>query len=153
MDNLNCPECGKTFETGYALSSHRNQEHGTVKSYQEMQIQAARKKIKRAYVAGYVSAGFTTIVAILGLLGSDAWSLIDAAIFFGLSWGISKNNRACAVAMFVIWILEKAVQVVQSPISLTGLPVAIIFGYLFYGGISGTFEYRRIIGSGSAIDK
>jgi serine/threonine-protein kinase len=84
------------------------------------------------------------VFAILGLLGTDLTALIDAAVIAGLTFGVYKKNRGCAIAMFVVWVIEKLTQWMFDPVALFGLPIAILFGYYFFEGILGTFEYHRI---------
>ena len=79
-----------------------------------------------------------------GLLGFDAWSLIEAAVILGLTIGVWNRNRGCAIALFAIWVIEKVFQGVSKPSSLTGLPMAVTMAAFFWEGISGTLAYHRV---------
>jgi len=114
-------------------------------------MEKATSAIKNAWIAGAISGVLTMIVALIGAFGYDLWNLIDAFLILGLSFGIYKKNRACAVILFVYWIGGKILQIVELGVqgqvgsSIGTLPIAIIFGYYFFQGIRGTFAYRRIV--------
>lgn len=62
------------------------------------------KRIKNAWITGIVSGSITlifTLIAMNGsqILGFSIWNLSDVALIFGLTFGIYKKSRACAVAM------------------------------------------------------
>ncbi|GAB3511105.1 hypothetical protein MNQ95_06880 [Pseudoxanthomonas daejeonensis] len=105
------------------------------------------KKIRHAWVAAIFSGGITlaaTLVAMSGtdVLGFSAWELIDVALIFGLAFGIYRKSRTCAVVMFCYFIASKILLAMQ--VGVTGVPMAIIFGYFFWQGVSGTFAYHKI---------
>ena len=104
-------------------------------------------------IAGFVSTAVTVIFAATGLMGTDAWALIDAAIILGLTIGVWNRNRGCAIALFVVWVIEKLFQLLSGPGSLVSIPIAIAFGVFFYQGISGTFAYHRWRGSRPPADR
>ena len=116
-----------------------------------MDMGKAKSAIKNAWIAGAISGVLTMIFSLIGAFGYDLWSLIDAFLILGLSFGIYKKNRACAVILFVYWIGSKILQIVELGVqgqvgsSIGTLPIAIIFGYYFFQGIRGTFAYRRIV--------
>ncbi len=144
MENPSCPECGKSFDSQFALADHVQEHRREAFVNADSDLKKAKSKIKTAAIAGYISVGLTVFFAISGLFGFGAFALIDATIILGLSIGVHLNNRGCAVALFCVWILEKIFQLVQNPSSFTGLPVAIIFTIMFYMGITGTFAYHRL---------
>ena len=115
-----------------------------------MNMEKANSAIKSAWIAGAISGVITLILALIGAFGYDLWSLIDAFLILGLSFGIYKKNRACAVILFVYWIGAKISQMWElgaqgQPAGLIGvLPIAILFGYYFFQGIRGTFAYHKI---------
>jgi len=139
-----CPECGKAYDGDFALSYHRKVVHDTdplaaaTPGYGN-----ALSHIRNAVIAGFVSTALTVVFAATGFMGMDAWSLIDATIILGLTIGVWNRNRGCAIALFVVWVLEKLFQFVSAPGSIVGIPIAIAFAVFFYQGISGTFEYHR----------
>ena len=144
LKNYYCQKCGSLLtKTGLCPNCGENENFTTNPDYWG-EIERANKRIKHAVIAGITSTVITVVFAILGLLGTDLTALIDAAIIAGLTFGVYKKNRGCAIAVFAIWVLEKLTQWILYPDSLFGLPIAILFGYFFYEGILGTFEYHRI---------
>ena len=113
-------------------------------------IAKANKRIKHAWIAGLISG----ILFPLGVLGG-----IDAIqtfwLLIGLTYGIYKKSRVCAVIMFVYFVggklILKLVESVKAGLGAhelgyslgTVLPWA-IFGYFFFQGIRGTFAYHTL---------
>jgi serine/threonine-protein kinase len=113
-----------------------------------MDLQKAEKAIKGAWVAAVISGSITLLVAVLSLVGVrlfnfTAWVLIDVALIFGLAYGIYRKNRACAVIMFVYFIISKIYMFIIGG-GVAGLPLAIVFAYFFFQGIRGTFAYHSL---------
>ena len=114
-----------------------------------MNMEKATSAIRNAWIAGAISGVLTMIVALIGAFGYDLWSLIDAFLILGLSFGIYKKNRACAVILFIylvinliaLWILVPLLELSEER---PFLPLWIIIGILFLQGIRGTFAYHRI---------
>jgi len=107
------------------------------------------KKIKGAWVAGLISGFMTlgvTLLAMAGtaMLGFDAWNLVDVAFVFGLTYGIYRKSRACAVLMLVYFVISRIAMMVETG-KPSGLLIGLIFFYYYARGISGTFAYRRLI--------
>ncbi len=115
--------------------------------------EAVRKQIKSAWVAGCVSGVLTlgvTLVAISGtaILGLDAWSLFDVPLIFGLSYGIYRRSRACAVLMLLYFIASKITFIVQTG-QANGILMAFVFAYFYWQGVVGTYAYRKLLESAS----
>jgi serine/threonine-protein kinase len=139
----------------------------------------AYQKIRTAWVAGIIVGVLNLIVTLIsvgliatgraGILGLNLWSLVDVFIIFGLTFGIYKKNRACAVIMFVYFanrilelvvtgklpnliavimfiyfVAKRILELVVGPVKLPNLIIAIFFGYFFFQGIRGTFAYHKI---------
>lgn len=107
-----------------------------------------RKKIKNAWVAAVISGSMTLVVTLIAMSGTDilgfsAWELLDVALVLLLAFGIYKKSRACAVAMLAYFVLSKILMMVESG-KPSGLPLAIVFIYFFWQGVSGTFAYHKL---------
>ncbi len=142
-DAFVCPDCGKSYDTEFGLSYHRKVVHEIDTFAAVTDDRQALARIRNAVIAGFISGGLTGLLAVTGFLGFDAWSLIDAALILGLTVGVWNRNRGCAIALFVVWIIEKLFQIVQDPGSFVSLPIGIAFAVLFWQGISGTFAYHQ----------
>ncbi|HTY07646.1 MAG TPA: hypothetical protein VMF29_00645, partial [Candidatus Edwardsbacteria bacterium] len=82
--------------------------------------------------------------------GFSAWNLLDAALILGLSFGLYRNSRTCAVILFAYFVLSKVMMWVQLG-NVAGLPLALAFGYFFLMGILGTFAYHQAKGQDTGI--
>ena len=107
------------------------------------------KKIKNAWVAGLISSGITLVLILIVVLGGpsiggiDAWSLADCAVFLGLTYGVYRKSRACAVLLLALYAAEKIFGWSTTG-SLKGLPVALVIMWFMAQGIVGTFQYHRL---------
>ncbi|MBL8277757.1 MAG: hypothetical protein JNL93_13735 [Pelomonas sp.] len=105
------------------------------------------KKIKSAWVAGCISGAVTLAVTLLAMAGTQtmgfsAWSLLDVALIFGLSFGIYKKSRTCAVVMLVYFVTSKIILMMEAR-AASGLLVALVFGYFYVQGILGIFAFHK----------
>ena len=127
-----------------------------------MDMTSAEEGIKKAWVAGVISGVFTLIVTAAAMagysfMGFSVWNLLDVAVIFGLTFGIYKKSRACAVIMLLYFVGSK-IFIWKETGSVSGLPLALILSYYFYQGVTGTFEYHSegnaqsqpVVKSGSA---
>jgi hypothetical protein len=105
------------------------------------------KKIKQAWVAGIISSAVTlvaTLVAMSGVkvLSYGAWELIDVALLLGLTYGIYRNSRVCAVLMLVYFLAAKLIML-RNGGQGGGLVLGIVFLYYYARGVMGTFAYHK----------
>ena len=118
---------------------------------QKMTQEAALKHIKHAWVAGVVSGSMTLVLILIAASGStvvaklgvDWWSLIDIVAISGLSLGIYKKSRVCALLMFIYFVGPKIILWATMG-NVRGVPLAILFGYFFFKGIRATFTYHSL---------
>jgi hypothetical protein len=73
----------------------------------------------------------------------SAWNLLDVAVIAGLTFGIYRKSRACAIIMLVYFIGSKLLLWSETK-SVSGLPMALIFGWFFFQGIRGTFTWHAL---------
>ena len=107
------------------------------------------KSIRNAWIVGTICGVLTLLVTLISAAGVDIpgldfdlWNLLDVLLIFGLIFGIYKKNRVCAILIFVYFVRSK-VLIWKESASVSGLSVAVIFGYYFLQGILGTFAYHR----------
>lgn len=106
-------------------------------------------KIKRAWVTGVISGSITLLVTLLAVagisfMGADAWFFFDVALIFGLTFGIYRKSRVCAVLMLIYFVASKIINIVQTG-EFSGWLVGLLFAYLYFQGVVGTFAYHRFI--------
>lgn len=104
-------------------------------------------KIKAGWGAGLVSILFTLVfigVALMGteIMGINAWGLIDVAVMAGLSYGIYRKSRTCAILLLAFFLLNKIIMWMNAG-SATGWFMALVFLWFFLQGVIGTFQYHR----------
>ena len=105
------------------------------------------KGIKGAVAAGIFSGCVTllfTVLAVAGVnpVGLDASAFLDVVLIFGLTFGISRKSRACAVILLGYFILSKIYMFSQTR-SAAGLPMAFVFAYFYAKGVAATFAWHR----------
>jgi hypothetical protein len=97
-------------------------------------------------------AGVTALFAFLAMagvkfMGIKADALLDAALFAGIAYGLSRYSRIAAVAGFALFVLEKIYMLVttKSVFSVGILGVIIALG--FWNSIRGAFAYAKLGGA------
>jgi hypothetical protein len=104
-------------------------------------LKKANNQIKTAWITGTIS-GVMTLLGTLFLNIPDLF--IDVVLTFGLSFGIYKKSRICAVIMFGYFIFSKILLWEILKGDPLGLIVSIAFIYFFWQGVQGTFAYHKI---------
>lgn len=108
------------------------------------------KKIVQGWIAGLFLSVITLVLTFPSILrtlkGSSfsAWGLFDVALILGLSFGIYKKSRTCAVLLLLYFAASKILIMVEEG-KPTELGMVLIFGYLFWQGVSGTFSYHKFL--------
>ena len=105
------------------------------------------KKIKNGWVAGAVSVAFTVVLVVISLVGTpllglDAWAFLDVALMSGLSYGVFRKSRTCAIVLLLFFAANKVIMWVEVG-AASGLPLALVFIWFFCQGIVGTFQFHR----------
>ena len=113
-----------------------------------MDQEQAEKAIKTAWGAGIISGVLTLIVTLVAMagynfMGFSALNLLDVAVIAGLTFGIYRKSRTCAIIMLVYFIGSKLLIWTETK-SVSGLPMALIFCWFFYQGILGTFAWHGL---------
>lgn len=127
-----------------------------------MDLKRANRAINLACGGGVVSGLFTLNDSIIAWFGysfarAAIFNFLGAILIFGMTFGIYKKNKVCAIILFVYWVASKSVaskvMYVQPKGYLPGIFIAILFGYFFFEGIRGTFAYHKIVKSKTKPDK
>ena len=104
-------------------------------------LKKANNQIKPAWITGTI-VGVVTLLVTLFL--NNPYMFIDVVLTFGLSFGIYKKSRICAVIMLGYYIASRILlwEVLKGdPLSLI---LSIAFIYFFWQGVQGTFAYHKI---------
>jgi hypothetical protein len=77
------------------------------------------------------------------ILGVNAWSLVDSALFVLIAWRIRKMSRTWAVVGICLYVLE-AISSVGSRRGGIGV-LTIVFILAYVNALRGTFAYPRYV--------
>jgi len=156
-----CSACGTPFDAdGYQTPKENNvpfEENPYQAPHVNVDTETAPEipskvlsRIKGGWIAGIVSATITLIFILIAMNGTnmplslDAWSFIDVALIYILSFGIYKKSRTAAVLLFLLFLANKILMVIESGRFQGGL-MALIFLYFYFMAIVGTFQYHHIL--------
>ncbi|NCQ83899.1 MAG: hypothetical protein GPJ00_05005 [Microcystis aeruginosa W13-18] len=104
-------------------------------------LKKANNQIKPAWITGTILGVINLLVT---LFLNNPYVFIDVVLYFGLSFGIYKKSRICAVIMFGYYIASRIYfwEVLKgNPLFLI---VSITFIYFLWQGVQGTFAYHKI---------
>lgn len=148
---------GQYQQTSYGQQTFRGYNQNYLSDSDQMELQKAQRKIRKAWVAGAVVTGLTVLAAVifsiivsdqargqLKTVGSSPELILSAIIFGGLSIGVYRRSRVCALLICTIYILEKIWTIAVTG-KIAGILIGLLFIYYFVGGVQGTFDYHRIM--------
>lgn len=105
-----------------------------------------QQQINAACAVSIFSGTLTAVLTFLStsniiLFEINPWTLIDVALVYGLTYGVSRKNRVCALVLFTYFLLNSIVGYAlhQRGIGL----MSAFFGYCLFQGILGTFAYHQ----------
>jgi len=113
-------------------------------------IEREEAHIRNAWIAGAISAAVTLGFSFAGSYseeirhkyGFDTWTLFDVAIILGLTYGIFRKSRFCALTMLLYFAISKLVMYAHAGKFSGGL-VTLLFGYFYYRGTLAAFELQE----------
>ena len=108
------------------------------------------KRLPRLFITGAGSAAIfagvlTTGASLLSVYGFNVWSLLDAAAFFGLAYGVFRKSRTCAIILFAYYLTDRVEmwRETHDVVKAFGwLPIMI--AVIYFLGVLGTFINRAI---------
>jgi hypothetical protein len=109
----------------------------------------AKTRIRNACIAGVITAVVTLVASILPLfgvtlVGFNLWNLTDVALIAGLTFGIARKSRVCALVMMVYFVISKAMYVAQTG-DILNAALGAILAYLYFEGVRGAFAWHRLM--------
>lgn len=100
--------------------------------------------IRSAAILAFIAGLITLLIIFTGKFGFNMYNLLDVFLFWGLSFGILKKSRTCAIIVLVYHLLNR-IDMFRRTQSLSisfGL-VSIIAIVIYFLGILGTFAYHK----------
>jgi hypothetical protein len=111
----------------------------------------AKAACRTAMWCAIVVACLTTVVALIALSGFkgiplpvDGSALIDAAIFGGIAFGLSRCSRIAGVAGFALFLLERIYMIAKAGFLMGGGILGIVLAIAFFNGMRGAFAYKKL---------
>lgn len=106
-------------------------------------------KIRNAVVAGMIVAALQLVLVAIGMtgrteVGLDAWSLIDVVLVAGLTFGVHRRSRVCAVILLALFVVGRLMYMVETG-KPNGILVAFVVAYYLARGVQGTFQYHAFM--------
>lgn len=123
-------------------------------------LESAKNKIQAAYVAAFISAGFTLLFILIAMFGYplvngiNLLTLVDVALLILLGVLIAKlKSRVAAVILFVYFLLSKVFLYMENPgVGTSSMYMTIVFLIAYFNGILGTFAYQKIKEEGGLME-
>lgn len=112
-------------------------------------LDGARSACRLGMWCATLVAGFTALVSILALfgtriLGASPYSLVDAALFAAIAFGLSRFSRFAAVAGFLLYLAEKILLLMTTGSILGVGALGIVFLIGFLNAVRGAFAYHKL---------
>ena len=116
----------------------------------------AKSACRAAMWCAVFVAGITTIVALIAIAGVkglplpiDGSALIDAALFAGIAFGLSRYSRFAGVAGFALFLIERLYMIAKAGFLMGGGILGIVLALAFFNGMRGTFAYNKLKAPGA----
>src|SRR3989338_5453613 len=84
-----------------------------------------------AFWGAIFSGCITTIYSLIGFQGLSSLNLLDAAITFGMAYGIRRKNRVCALIYFIFYIIGHLYLLRKVHLGTPGIIVFLLFTIFF----------------------
>lgn len=113
-------------------------------------LEEAKKACRVAMWCAILVAGVTSLFAGLAMAGAkfspvNGSAFLDAALFAGIAFGLSRYSRVAGVAGFALFLVERIYMISQTRSALGGglfLGVVLLIGFL--NGMRGAFAYQKL---------
>jgi len=110
----------------------------------------AKNACKVAMWCAIFVAGVTTLFSLLAIAGTkmnnipvDGSALLDAALFGGIAFGLSRYSRFAGVAGFVLFLFERIYMISKAGVAGGGLFFGIFLLLGFLNGMRGALAYHK----------
>jgi hypothetical protein len=123
----------------------------------------ARKRIRNAWIAGFVLAGLGFINALIFFSGADStdqgsWSTgqlvfvtAESSLMVVLSYGVLKRMRASAILLLLYFLISRIPLLALGVMRFEVLPIQLLVGYLFFQGLRGALTFHQLTQPGHLI--
>jgi serine/threonine-protein kinase len=113
-----------------------------------MNAAQAKMRIRNGWIAGVITAAATLFASLLPLLGIslagfNLWNLTDFALIAGLTLGIARKSRVCALMMLAYFVVSRISLVAQTA-DIPGAVLGAILAFIFFEGVRGAFAWHQL---------
>lgn len=114
-------------------------------------LDGAKEATRYGMWCGVCVASITTLFVLLAIFGFSIMgikpnALLDAVLFAGIAFGLSRYSRIAAVAGFGLFVIEKIYMVVSTGSFFAVGVLGIVIALGFLNSIRGTFAYQKLSG-------
>ena len=113
------------------------------------------KMIKQGWYIGLILTSLTLLSwamkmrnNYLGINGNNAspYDIVEILLLFGLSYGILKKSRFCAVIFSIYFLIPKLYQIINSPIpyNIIAMVSLLVFGPFLIRAIIGAIKFHKL---------
>jgi hypothetical protein len=112
-------------------------------------LASAKKAVAQGYIAAYIIAGLTAVIALAALTseqaiaGIDEWAMLDALLMAVAGIGMQFYSRTAALGALILYALGKAVSLSEGNMNATGAVMTVLFFLALLNGVRGAFAYHR----------
>ncbi len=142
-----CPKCSTENPDYIVRCRNCGKKLGDLAEVSESTVEAASRDTRFAFVAGLVASAILVAVSVLATAGFSLGafgtaSLVDAGLIAGLSYGVLKKNRTCAVLLLLFYLAGAGLIAAETKVYYP-LLVRAVFVYFFARGAYGAFVWHR----------
>jgi hypothetical protein len=102
----------------------------------------AEKMVACGWIAAAIAGLATLIFSLASSFGLTHYNLVDAALLFGLAYGIYRRSRICAVLALAYHILNRLMIFSARDVPPIAIVLTLMFAALYVLGVIGTFVHH-----------
>lgn len=148
-----CPNCGQPVPVSHqapqSIPQPIQQKSKVKKNFfsdyklKNIELPAAEKYIKHAWIAALISAAVTAVFVLLGTMENTSWA--DAGLLLLFAIGVYRKNKIAAIGLFVYFVISKIIQIQGAAgFNIMAIAVAVMFLHFFYLGMLGTIRHQQL---------
>jgi len=102
----------------------------------------AERMVACGWIAAAIAGLATLIFSLTSSYGLTHYNLVDAALLFGLAYGIYRHSRICAVLALAYHILNRLMIFYARDVPPIAIVLTLMFAALYVLGVIGTFVHH-----------
>jgi hypothetical protein len=102
----------------------------------------AERMVACGWIAAAIAGVATLTLSLTSSFGLTHYNLVDAALLFGLAYGIYRRSRICAVLALAYHILNRLMIFYRHDVPPIAIVLTLMFAVLYVLGVIGTFVHQ-----------